>query len=407
MGNLIFTPAIGVRNDLIPGQVYDLAPRVIITSGTTIRGARVATDPMSIINCPPGPNGEAIHVVGDDVGITGCRWIGGGIHIDESGKRNERIVIRNNEFFTDVTKGDHRNCITFTSGLKDSIITDNLFKPKNAGFAIYGYNYNNLWISNNEFIFVGMHIDCQGGGDRLLIEQNYLSQIAGMGMEIQTTKEGGVIDCIFQDNWFENPDVEHAGSNSMAYSIPLDKGLNTIVRRNYAQSPLITTDAWINKKYTRIMFELGGKNLLASDNYSLGGNHCIAVNGANATGEVSNNHIEQYRQGATNNDDNNAKARLIDNDAFHTCLWLSRGRPRRNQRFGNRDPVPIPPETSGPTVGELLDKLNQGKINLLSARGSLKNAMAILDNATVSLGNAEAKVKNAQTFLDAADAAMK
>src|SRR5262245_63327644 len=118
-----------------------------------------------------------------------------------------------------------------------------------------------------------MHIDAFNGSGNLLVEQNYIRGTKNMGMEFQSSADG----LLFQDNWYESPSFTSlpgtSGNNTMAYSLILDKSKNITIRRNVAIMPRKTAS-----DYVRITFEVGGDNTLVEDNYSIGGNHVLAMN---------------------------------------------------------------------------------------------------------------------------------
>jgi hypothetical protein len=107
----------------------------------------------------------------------------------------------------------------------------------------------------------GFHIDAYGNSRNLLVEQNYLSGIRGMGMEFQGTAE----NLKFFDNYFENPNLStdpNQNNNSIAFSLILDKSRNIEIRRN--------TVVALNRPDgigCRLGFELGGDNGIFEDNY--------------------------------------------------------------------------------------------------------------------------------------------
>lgn len=278
---------------LFSGGTFNLSSEVLVASDRTYLGQNGAT--LKGV----GEHGNILAVKGDNVTFKGLTFSGGGVFLDKNGGgKNNNILFDYNVFNLNVTGGDHRSAITFTSGLSNSKITNNYFTGYNSSFGLYGYTYSNLTIANNEFVNIeaGMHIDAFAGSNsgNLLVEQNYIRGVKGMGMEFQGQANGD----IFQDNWYEHPAFEtipgSANGNTMAYSLILDGSSNTIIRRNTAIMPLKVS----GNDYVRITFEVGGDNTLVEDNYSNGGNHVLAMNDGkdSASVTVRNNRFLNFAQ---------------------------------------------------------------------------------------------------------------
>jgi hypothetical protein len=199
----------------------------------------------------------------DNTTFQNLTFDGGGIFVERpAGGKNQNIVINNNTFRLNTT-GDKGNGITFTNGLANSTISNNYFTNYTCVFAIYGYNYDGLTISGNQMVNLtaGIHIDAFGGSGNLMVQQNYLTGIKGMGMEFQ----GSATNLTFQDNWYEHPNlssVYNQNLNSMAFSLILDKSRDITIRRNTVIAPERPDGTGC-----RVGFELGGDNTLCEDNY--------------------------------------------------------------------------------------------------------------------------------------------
>lgn len=279
------------------GGTFNFSDSINVPGNRTYKGIDGAT-----LKGHSPSQGELIKMQSHNVTFTGLTLDGGGIFMDNPGSgRNSNVVIENNTIKINTT-GQHRSGITFTSGLSHSRISNNYFTGYNGQFGIYGYNYDNLTINNNEFVNInaGMHIDAFGNCNNLLVAQNFLSGIRGMGLEFQTTGSAtpGATNLVFQDNWFERPALSNEGWrnwNSFAYSLPLDKARNVTIRRNV----LIAPERPPGDKGIRIGFEVGGDNTLVEDNYVVGTNHVLAANDGMGSQSVTakNNKFMNYLQG--------------------------------------------------------------------------------------------------------------
>ncbi len=344
-------------SEIIPvGTTVQLEPRVyniaemVLTPGTIWKGVPGKTIFVGVDNSHGAPTNHnwLLWINGDNVNLDGITLKGFTTFISKASGFNTNVKINNCDFVS--------ACITFTSGLKDSAITNNGFTgTPPGGFGIYGYNYINLTIANNEFIDItaGLHIDAFGGSDNPLIEQNYFSGIrGGMGMELQTQGGSpGANHVIIQDNYYEKPN--QAGKtydqlkNFMAISAPFDKGVNVAIRRN----TIIATER-PDGIGVRIGIESGGGTnatdaTVVEENFIIGSNHVIS----NADGDgpsyvnVRNNRISNYLQAPSADHPASGRVTVISGNGANTPLsWeTSRGRPCRNKRYGAVVPPVIPP----------------------------------------------------------------
>jgi hypothetical protein len=267
-----------------------------------------------------------------------------GIFFDNnSGNMVSNVTLDNNTFYNDIG-GVESNSIYFTTGLRNTKITNNSFTKIGGNNGIYGYYWDNLTIANNAFLDgnEGIHVvDHSNSGNNLLIEQNYFSGLHRMGIEYQ----GGGSNTVVQDNYYENPVLMsnvNQNLDTFAYSIVADRSANTVVRRNYAHGP-DRPDGW----GVRVMFELGGKGLDMYDNYSEGGFNVIAVNGTRATGKAHDNKIMDYIAAPFNA--NGATVQFYNNGPDVQLSWdVNRPKPGPNGHFdvpGGRPPT-VPPNGS-------------------------------------------------------------
>ncbi|HVT90625.1 MAG TPA: NPCBM/NEW2 domain-containing protein [Tepidisphaeraceae bacterium] len=269
------------------GGTFNLSDELTVASDRTYLGENGAVLHGRGVNV-----GDQIKVQGNNVTFRGLTFESGGIFFEKSGGgRNTGIVIDNNTFKLN-TSGDRAAAITFTSGLENSRITNNYFTGYQGSFGIYGYNYQGLTISNNQFVNIsaGMHIDAFGGCGNLLVEQNYMTGLKGMGMEFQGRADGDV----FQDNWYEHPFLSsnfHSNDGTMAYSLILAGSTNITIQRNIVIAPERPDGTGC-----RIGFEVGGDNCLIVDNYIDGVNNAVASNDGYDTSSVKigNNLFKNY-----------------------------------------------------------------------------------------------------------------
>lgn len=335
------------------------------------------------------PDGYGLAFRAQGLTIRSVIITGGGLFMDGA-KRNADIWIDNVTWNTS-SAGEHKSCITFTKGLERARITNCRFL-KSGSFGIYGYNYTQLTVANNEFINLpgGLHIDAKGdnpaANDGMLIEQNYFSGIFGQAIEAQ----GASRNVVIQDNDYVNPDPRPSGDKYFV-SAPLTESERPIVRRNRAVMP---TKAAAGDGYVRIVYELGGKDLLCEDNYSNGGNDVLAINGARATGTVRNNRFLNFNHATGNNNGatctlaNNGPQRhapngrvIIDGSNVQLTWDQNRPRPRPNERYGTQVPPPAP----APDIAALQAELAALKKQLAETSTSAAAERARLEKEILDL----------------------
>jgi hypothetical protein len=275
---------------LFSGGTFNFSDGLLVPGDRTYKGQNGATLKGR------SAEGQLLALHSGNVTFTGLTFDGGGVFIDSSAGGFDQNVVFDSNVFKLNTSGIHANAISFTSGLQNSRITNNYFTGYTGGFGVYGYNYNGLTIANNEFVNItaGMHIDAFSNSGNLLVEQNYLSGTKRMGFEFQSS----ATNLVFQDNWYEHPNLSSSfavNSDSMAYSLILDKSSNITIRRNVVIAPERPDGVGC-----RIGFEVGGDNTLVEDNYINGVNHVVAVNDGVGTASVTvrNNKFLNYLQGA-------------------------------------------------------------------------------------------------------------
>lgn len=309
---------VGIKGN--PGDVFEIQGGPTLPSNVQYLGQHVALKGSSA-------SGPMFSIKGDNVTIKGIDFQGGGIFIDKpNGGGNNNIDISWNDFHLNVPNGDRKNAITFTSGLNNSVISNNYFNGYTGGFGIYAdATESGLTIANNECVNVGacMHIN-SGNSSNILVENNYITGAKGMGMEFQ----GKITNGTFKNNWYEHPNLSSThdvNGNSFAFSLPLDKGENITISHNGVYAPERPDGTG-----TRVAFEVGSKNTLISDNYVDYVNRPILASGCGvpASITVDGNHIENWlgtmieknfcfaSAGGTVNDKGN-------NGADHTVSWQS------------------------------------------------------------------------------------
>jgi hypothetical protein len=333
----------GERCELADGT-YGVSSPIIMPAGRRIVGTRAAR----IVGANASVMMFKVHA--DDVVFDGVTLVGKAIFCDKPGGIMVGQLVVNSCRFEVRAAGEHWNGITFTTGLRNSRITNNTFDPINGDNGIYGYNWDNLVIANNEFYNgnEGIHLIAHWDpSPNLLIEQNYFSGLRRMGIEIQ----GGGRNTIVQDNHDEKPAMTARFEDNLstfAYSIIADRSVGTRIRRNTAICPERPDGTGV-----RIVFEVGGDDCLVEENYVVGGNHVLAANDGTGTTSVlaRRNKWEGFRIGpsgrgltlAGGDDANGPQAPLS---------WsIMRGRPRPNQRFGDATPGPQPPPDPQPSDG--------------------------------------------------------
>lgn len=273
-----------------------------------------------------------------------------------NGAMVEGLIIDNCHF--DVTGGGQNNGIEFTTGLRNVTITNNIFHLGGSN-GIYGYNWDNLNISNNWFInppgqsgTEAVHIIAHiYSSPNLLMEQNYFRGIRRMAIETQ----GGGVNTIIRDNWYEDPFLftdttippgqpGNPTNDTFGYSIINDRANGVVITRNVAIMPTKAQSPLNN--YVRIVYEIGGLNVNMYDNYSDGGNHVIAGNGAGATGIAHDNKIFNFSEGPRNS--NGSRIQYVNNNQSVALSFnpFTRLRPQPNIRYGETPGGP----TGGPAA---------------------------------------------------------
>jgi hypothetical protein len=322
---------------IFPAGVFEISktlnPR---GGGRTIQGAtqltwqadRIVATSQTILKAT-GEN-FVFYLQGSNLALRNLSFQGRALACDRPNNLMNSGVVIDNCWFSLNVKGDRQDAIEFSTGLADSKITNCVFDPIAGDNGIYGYNWNNLTIANNLFLNgnEGIHLIAHSDASKdLLIEQNYCAGLSRMGMEIQ----GGGLNTVVQDNWYEKPRMSaKSGDNdaTFAYSIVSDRSRGTRIRRNVSIAPERPDGVGV-----RIVFELGGSDFLCEDNYSDGGNHVIAVNGAKASGIARNNLLKGYLEAPRNSND--ARGVFSNNgaDVKLKIDLVTRGRPGPNRRF--------------------------------------------------------------------------
>lgn len=323
---------------------------ILVSTGTDVDNKKNAIFNFRETN--PNPNTF-------NVKFTNLTFRGRGLNLATNvGAMVEGVIADNNHF--DVAGGGNNNGVEFTTGLRNTQITNNIFHLGGSN-GIYGYNWDHLTIANNWFLnppsqpagSEGIHVIAHSySSPNLLIEQNYFSGVHRMGIEYQ----GGGVDTVVQDNWYENPNISSNSSqnaDTFAYSIVADRSLRTITTHNVAIMP--TNAQSPDGKGVRIVFELGGQDLYAHDNYTDGGNDVVAVNGSGSTGRVGPNKFKNFNHATGNNNGsttnyssaNNGPNVTINFDPFAS----TRLRPQPNHRYGDATQPPPPPNVpAAPTA---------------------------------------------------------
>jgi hypothetical protein len=322
---------------LFPAGVFEISKRLnprgggrIIQGATQLvwQGDRLVASSQTILK----PAGEqfVFYLNGSNLTLRNLTFQGRALLCDRPNNLMNSGLVIDNCWFTLNVKGEQQDAIEFTTGLADSRITNCVFDPIDGDNGIYGYNWSNLTIANNQFLNgnEGIHLVAHADASKdLLIEQNYFAGLRRMGIEIQ----GGGVNTVVQDNYYEKPRMSaKSGDNdsTFAYSIVSDRSKGTRVRRNVSIAPDRPDGVGV-----RIIFELGGSDFLCEDNYSDGGNHVIAVNGAKASGIARNNLLKGFLEGPRNSND--ARGIFLNNgaDVKLPVDLISRGKPGPNRRF--------------------------------------------------------------------------
>jgi hypothetical protein len=314
-------------NDSSDGDtIYFPAGTYSVRSSLRLRGNRNYSGAGDRTILAGNASNHIFKISQDNIRIEHFTFDGKPIFLDKPGNQMvENIVINDNTFHVNA-KGDNYNGITFTTGLRNSRITNNTFDPINGDNGIYGYYWDKLTISANEFIDGNEGIHLVDHNDRsrgLRMEQNYFSGLRRMGIELQ----GGGSGTLVQDNYYENPvmsEDRNANGATFAYSIIADESSGTIIRRNTSIAPQRPDGIGV-----RIIFEVGGDGTLVEENYSVGGNHVLASNdGVGSTSVLArNNRWSGYLQGASGRE-----LTLENNGDDADLTWnVNRGKPERNK----------------------------------------------------------------------------
>lgn len=336
---------------LFPAGTYNVTRQILVSAAN-----RTLLGQEGTVIAGRSSEGQIFKVTTDAITFKDLTLDGGGIFLEKSGGRNTGIVIDNNIFRLNTT-GSHPSAITFTSGLNNSKISNNLFTGYTGGFGIYGYNYNGLTINNNEFVNItaGMHIDAFGGSGNLVVQANYLTGVKGMGLEFQ----GTATNLKFLDNWYEKPNLStnfNANKTTFAYSLILDKSKDIVIARNVVLAPERPDGVGC-----RVGFEVGGDNAMVEDNYVNGINHVVAMNDGvgSASVTVRNNRFANYLQGISNAfPASNRTLTQYNNGPDVQLSWdINRGHPGRNGAYGGPIeepglppiPNPIPVDVKAPS----------------------------------------------------------
>lgn len=331
---------------LTPGVIYDdvkgvnAADFYSLAPGTTIVGRTDPAQPMPVLVIPSSSQGYAFKLHQNGVKLKGFRLRGGGIFIEGPNGLCDGLEVDDVEFETVIGPGAKQCALEFSCRVQNFKITRCLYIG-NAKWGVFNGNFggDNGLIANNEFIGIasGLHFD--GPGSAVTIEQNYGEGIAGAMIEAQGSAAGMII----QDNDYAKPNTTVNGSKYFI-SAPLADGSNAVIRRNRAIGPTWGQVA-PGQEPTRIVFELGGKNLTAEDNFSNGGNDVCAVNGSKATGKVQNNRFANFDHATGNN--NGSTATLANNGPNTVLTWdIARPRPSRFSRYVSTPPGYVAPPTT-------------------------------------------------------------
>jgi hypothetical protein len=255
---------------VFPSGTYNIGTSINpLGGGRTLQGNGAVLQTTS--------DSAAIHFTGSGLTVSGFTFVGRGIFADAPNNQ----MVENLNVVSNTFQVTHGNGVEFTTGLRNSTISQNRFSTSGGGDnGVYGYYWDNLNIADNSFVNgnEGIHVVDHGDSSRnLVIQRNYFANLHRMGVEYQ----GGGWDTVVQDNYYENPVMSakfEDNNSTFAYSIIADESHNTIVRRNTAIAPERPDGTGV-----RIMFEIGGDNTLVEENYAIGGWHVLAGNDFNGT----------------------------------------------------------------------------------------------------------------------------
>lgn len=331
MATLVVYPGKSVY--LVPGETYTaisglVGPYFALPAGCSIIGRLKTTDPYPVLRLPPTNQGYAYKVTSNDTTLQGFQQIGGGIFSEAT----KNLTVDDIESEQTATSG--KKCgLEISAAIEGLKVTRCRFTGNNGAFAIFSASaLIRALIANNEFISLraGMHLASDSPTVlNNVIEQNYMRGIVAQAFELQGAGTGWMI----QDNWVEYHNLLASGNNdAYSYSLPLAGASGTSITNNVSIQKRSADE--LDKIGVRIIFEMGGKNVLVQNNYSDGGNHVIAGNGAGGTGVASANLIKNYRE-APRNANGNTTAYTNNGDAVKLVPDLiARGRPQRFSRYG-------------------------------------------------------------------------
>ncbi len=276
------------------------------------------------------------HFTGADLSMRNLTFDGRALFCDRpGGVMVKNLLIDNCWFHLEVT-GERTNSIEFTTGLANTRIANCVFDPIHGDNGIYGYNWDNLVIANNHFLNgnEGIHLIAHWNPSTdLLIEQNYFAGLHRMAVEIQ----GGGINTVVQDNYYEKPVMSEQSkdnTDTFAYSIISDRSKGTRVRRNTSIAPERPDGIGV-----RIIFELGGEDVICEDNYSVDGNH-VAILNTSKGGKIINNRFGGYLEPASAFSGRAINATVRNNHPTVRLTWdPNRGKPGPNKRLPTDKPA--------------------------------------------------------------------
>jgi hypothetical protein len=305
-----------------PAGTYNVSDQVFLKGSRTYSGQ----DPSNTVIRDLDLSRHIFHIQQDNTTVQNFTIEGKPFMVDSNNGMVAGMLINNNVIRNTGT-GTDNNAITFTTGLRNSKISNNTFDGLGP-MGIYGYYWDGLTIANNEFLNggQGLHLDDHSNNsNNLVIEQNLFSGIRRMGVEYQ----GGGHNLVLQDNWYEKPVMSTNFADNgatFAFSIVADRSTGTIARRNVIWAPERPDGVGV-----RIGFETGGDGTLVENNYVYGINQVLA--NTDGTGTTSclaqNNYYSNTLDGLVGRG-----LTKINNGPQVNLQWLiNRGKPGRNRRF--------------------------------------------------------------------------
>jgi len=293
--------------------------------------------------------GYAFKSVSASKRFKGLRFPKGGIFLEGNGCRD--FTLDNLELKTTVNIANAKLCgVELSSVVQNGKITNCLFAGANGHLNIYSaHDCDGMFIANNEFIDtdggihwgVGDNAGTYGTIKNFLFEQNYFKGIKAQAVELQAKLKGASINVIIQDNWVEYHRLGptyNDNTDAYSYSVPFEGGKGVIIRRNVSIQK--KSNAEPDGVGVRIIYEIGGELVVCEDNYSDGGNHVVAANGAKGSGNDRNNKFLNYNQGPSNANQNTTVHTNNGPNVNNSIDLIARGRPHRNQRYGTITPIP-------------------------------------------------------------------